>query len=175
LPYYPEQARGLLAEAGYPGGRGFPMVEGLLAGERTGGDFLRQQWRQVLKVEVTWKKLGKPIAHDSLSSVAPQLFRFGWIADYPDPDSFLRACPHIHASGWRNEGYERLVREARHMRDQADRLRLYQHADRILIREAAIVPLTYGRSHNLVKPWVKKYPMSAMDAWFWKDVIIQPH
>jgi ABC-type oligopeptide transport system substrate-binding subunit/DNA-binding SARP family transcriptional activator len=175
LRYDPEQARRLLAEAGYPEGRGFPTVEALTTHMGPEVEFLRAHWHQVLGVDITWKKYGQLIAPDDLSALAPKIFRLGWMADYPDPDSFLRACPHIHATGWRNEGYERLVREARRMRDQADRLRLYQHADRILIREAAIVPLTYCRSHNLVKPWVKKYPMSPMHAWFWKDVIIRPH
>lgn len=175
LPFDPEQARQLLAEAGYPGGRGFPAIEALVAGRGAEIDFLRVKWRQILGVDVAWKKQGQKGPPDRLATVAQQLFLCGWMADYPDPDSFLRACPHIHATGWRNEGFERLVREARRMRDQADRLRLYQHADRILVREAAIVPLTYCRSHNLLKPWVKKYPMSPMDAWFWKDVIIQPH
>ena len=37
------------------------------------------------------------------------------------------------------------------------------------------MPLTYGRLHLLVKPWVKKFPLSAVKAWFWKDVVVEPH
>jgi predicted ATPase len=48
-------------------------------------------------------------------------------------------------------------------------------ADRILVEEAAILPLIYWRFHLLMKPWVRKYPRSALGTWFWKDVIIEPH
>ena len=44
-----------------------------------------------------------------------------------------------------------------------------------LVEEAAIVPLGYVRLHLLVKPWVKRFPTSAMKQWFWKDVVIEPH
>jgi ABC-type oligopeptide transport system substrate-binding subunit len=67
------------------------------------------------------------------------------------------------------------VEEARRITDQEERLTMYQQADRILVKEAAIVPLLYQRSHLLVKPWVSKYPTSAIESWFWKDVIIEPH
>jgi hypothetical protein len=43
------------------------------------------------------------------------------------------------------------------------------------IEEAVVIPLTYGRVHLLVKPWVCKYPTAAMGGWFWKDVVIEPH
>ena len=97
-----------------------------------------------------------------------------WIADYPDPDSFLRVCIR-HRTRWRNEVYDRLVAAARGVMDQGERITLYQQADRILVEEAPIVPLYYGRYHLLLKPWVKKFPTSPMHSWYWKDVILEPH
>ncbi|NIM24770.1 MAG: hypothetical protein GTO65_10800, partial [Armatimonadetes bacterium] len=49
--------------------------------------------------------------------------------------------------------------------DQGKRMKLYAQADRILVEEAAIMPLTYERAHLLVKPWVSKYPTSALEGW----------
>jgi hypothetical protein len=43
------------------------------------------------------------------------------------------------------------------------------------VEEAVIMPLAYGGSHLLVKPWVRRFPASATRFWFWKDVIIDPH
>ena len=57
--------------------------------------------------------------------------------------------------------------------DQEERMELYQQADRILVQEAPIMPLIYGRLHLLVKPWVRKYPTSAIEQRFWKDVVIE--
>jgi ABC-type oligopeptide transport system substrate-binding subunit len=80
------------------------------------------------------------------------------------------ACPE-----WQNEAYDRLVEGARGVMDQEERMRMYQQADRILIEEAPILPLAYGRFHILVKPWVRRYLTSPLRWWYWKDVIIEPH
>jgi ABC-type transport system substrate-binding protein len=76
---------------------------------------------------------------------------------------------------WQIEAYDRLVEEARRVTDQGERMRLYGQADKILVEEAAIVPLFYDRIHRLNKPWVRKYPISPIFSFFWKDVIIEPH
>ena len=66
-----------------------------------------------------------------------------------------------------------LMEEARRVTDQGARIPLYQQADRILMAEAAIMPLAYSRSHLLVKPWVSKFPACAIKNWFWKDVVVE--
>jgi oligopeptide transport system substrate-binding protein len=175
LPYDPEGARRLLAEAGYPNGQGFPVLDAL-AGDRPIPvsilESLQAQWLENLGVEIAWKKMewGR-----YWRSRALPITLAGWTVDYPDPDSFLRASPIRRYIQWRNAAYDRLVEEARRVTDQEERMKLYGQADRILVREAAIVPLTYLRAHLLVKPWVSKYPTPATGRRFWKDVIIEPH
>jgi ABC-type transport system substrate-binding protein len=68
-----------------------------------------------------------------------------------------------------------LVERARRTLDQVERLKSYQLADKILIEDAIILPLVYGMTHFLMKPWVKKYPLSPKNDLFWKDVVIEPH
>jgi ABC-type oligopeptide transport system substrate-binding subunit len=99
----------------------------------------------------------------------------GWLADYPDPDSFLRASTIPWCIGWGNKDCERLVEAAKRVTDQPERMNLYRQAEKILLEEAGIVPLTYIPSHRLVKPWVSRYAISAMGTQPWKDVIIEPH
>jgi ABC-type oligopeptide transport system substrate-binding subunit len=173
LPYDPEQARQLLAQAGYPGGCGFPVVDWLVANVRIPcAEYLQTQWRENLGVEISWEPW---VAADVLQSQPPHMLTAGWIADYPDPDNFLRASIVPWWIGWGNEACERLVEKARRVTDQAERMKLYAQAERILVREARIIPLTYDASHWLAKPWVTRYPTSAMSTYFWKDVIIEPH
>ena len=105
----------------------------------------------------------------------PDLWAMGWIADYPDPDNFLRVGFHKELSGWDGAAFDGLVAKARRMLDQTQRLKLYQEADRILIEEAIVLPLVYGMTHLVVKPWIKRFPISPMQNWFLKDVIIDPH
>jgi ABC-type oligopeptide transport system substrate-binding subunit len=178
LPYNPEEARHLLAEAGYPGGRGFPAIEcpmGQDAGGQPPTEYLSANWLENLGVETTWKQTELRRLMELIYEATPHLWFLGWVADYPDPDSFLRTNEWRLRGGWQHETYERLVEDARRVTDQNQRLRMYQQADRILVEEAPILPLLYGRFHMLVKPWVRKYPTSPQRLWFWKDVIIEPH
>jgi len=176
LPYDPEQAQHLLAEAGYPGGRSFPTVDSLVPhGRESLSEYLQAQWREDLGVETTWEAMEWAKYLDGLEREPPHIFLCGWLADYPDPDSFLRASPIRPWTRWQNGDYDRLVEEARQVTDQGKRMKLYGQADRILVEEAVIVPLTYERLHLLVKPWVRRYPTSPIKYWFWKDVIIEPH
>jgi ABC-type oligopeptide transport system substrate-binding subunit len=134
------------------------------------GEYLQMQWRENLGIKITWQTIEFAAFLDRLlTGEVAHMWISRWIADYADPDSFLRACPIELRSRWPNEAYHRLVEQGRRMMDQERRMDLYRRADRILVQEAAIVPLVYGRYHFLVKPWVKRYPGP------WKDVIIEPH
>jgi oligopeptide transport system substrate-binding protein len=98
-----------------------------------------------------------------------------WQANYPDPDDFLRGGLRWAGMGWRCEAYDELVEKARRVMDQGERMKLYRQAERILVEEAPVMSWCHIRWSLLVKPWVKRYPVSPMQQWFWKDVIIEPH
>jgi ABC-type oligopeptide transport system substrate-binding subunit/predicted Ser/Thr protein kinase len=176
LPHDPQRARALLAEAGYPGGRGFPLVR-LPASHALAADamFLQEQWRQNLGIEISVQRKEQAAYAQDRERERPQMFLSGWHADYSDPDNFLRVGFPWASSGWHNEAYEKLVEDARQVADQGARMQLYEEADRIVVDEAPIVPLVYGRWHLLVKPWVRKFPTSPIKLWFWKDVVLDPH
>jgi len=177
LPYDPEGARQLLLEAGHPGGRGFPPVRGLTNSSIDSirmSEYLRDRWRDVLGVDITWEILEWSGFLVKLHAETAHMTQLSWIADYTDPDSFLRVAVRLHTK-WHDETYDELVEEARRVTDQEQRMKLYQKADRILVEETPILPLTYPRRHLLVKPWMSKFSVSAAGWTFWKDAIIDPH
>jgi oligopeptide transport system substrate-binding protein len=178
LPYDPEGARQLLAEAGYAGGRGFPVLDALAGGSSadTIAEFLQAQWLENLGIEIAWKMIEWRRLLDRVSGRTPHMwFARGWAADYPDPDSFLRASLWRVRTGWQDKAYDGLVEGDRRVMDQEERMRICQRADGILVDAAPILLLLYGRSHLLIKPWVKRYPTSPLRSHFWKDVVIEPH
>jgi ABC-type oligopeptide transport system substrate-binding subunit len=112
---------------------------------------------------------------EQVKDSAPPIFLDMWMADYPDPDSFLRVCGAVRWSHWRDPDFQQLVDLARAVTHQEQRMARYRRAERILIENAAVIPLVYGRSNLLVQPWLASYPISAIRWWYWKDVVVQAH
>ncbi|RMF04710.1 MAG: hypothetical protein D6768_02595 [Chloroflexi bacterium] len=175
LPFDPDLARQRLADAGFPKGQGFPAVDWLVLNWEVVAEHLRAQWRDVLGIHL-------PGAHvetaatlaGRLAETAAPLYLVGWVADFPDPAGFTATAATYYGVSGQNAEYARLVGAAARTTNQEARLNLYRQADRILVNEALVIPLTYGRMHLLLKPWVKKYPVSAANYWFWQDVVIAP-
>jgi ABC-type oligopeptide transport system substrate-binding subunit len=177
-PYDLEAARSLLAEAGYPDGHGFPSIDCLARddpGHELACEYLQAQWLENLGINIRWKLVEWARFYDLVSQSSPHLWMVAWYADYPDPDDLLRVHWWLRFGGWQNKEYVQLVEGARRVLDQAERMRMYQQADSILLAEAPLLPLCYGRFHMLMKPWVKKLFTSPLKWWSWKDVVLEPH
>jgi ABC-type transport system substrate-binding protein len=172
LPYDPERARQLLAEAGYPDGRGFrPLTAYLPPGGSNVFAAVASMWRDVLHVDVTWRNIAFAEFFDRIRNGSSLIWGFGEIADYPDPHSFSLAKSHL--AGWRNERYLSLLEQARCTTNQATRIALYRQADRIVVEDAPILPIFHPVMHLLIRPWVRRL-RSQWRGW-WHEVIIDPH
>jgi oligopeptide transport system substrate-binding protein len=180
LPYDPEEARRILAAAGYPEGRDFPPVNllielvGLEKGDNLVFSFLQEMWQENLGVTIQ-KRRQNHIASQFDIPQDSHFFFTGWFADYPDPASFLQTNYLIDQSHWQNPIFERLIEEGRHTMDQIKRVDLYRQADRVLTEEAVVLPLFYGHIYELRQPWVIKPSGSSIYSPQWKDIILMPH
>ncbi len=143
------EAKRLLAEAGYPGGKGCPPVELLYntsEAHKAVAEAVQQMWRETLGVEVRltnqeWKVfLSSQHTHDY------QMARAGWIADYEDPHVFLEIWSSDNGNNdtlWKYADYDRLLQSALAAKSQNERYAIYQQMDAILVDECPIIPIYY--------------------------------
>jgi ABC-type oligopeptide transport system substrate-binding subunit/DNA-binding SARP family transcriptional activator len=173
LPYHPGRAQELLAAAGARlstlEALTVPPVDPLITEQ------LQAWWLENLGLRVTWEVLDWPEFSGRLAQDPSPLHLLAWFASVPDPGDFLGADSIRDYTGWTNQAHEELLAKAGHTLNQEARIELLRQADQILVHDAPVVPLFYGRQHLLVKPWVTSFPISALNRWFWKDTVIEPH
>ncbi len=158
LEYDLELARRLLADAGYPEGRGLPELELLLtkANRAHAGSVLAQAVADLggrLRIREVAGPIGPGVPPDVADA---DLWLSGWTADYPDPDGVFRGLFRESWPFYRDEQIEEMLVEARSLGDQGERLRLYHEVDRLWVSEhAAILPLSYSRAMLARRPWIQ--------------------
>ncbi len=183
----PTKAQALMAEAGYPGGKGFPTVTIQLNAGGGRNELVAQAMQDMLgknlgiKVEV--KTLEWPQHQELLEGGKAPLFRLGWIADYPDPENFLnlfygKAIPRtgpspINSERYNNPAFDSLFTRAVRTLDDAERMKLYAQAEQIAVDDAPMIFIYHDMDYRLVQPYVKGYgggnPMDRRDlreVWF---------
>jgi ABC-type oligopeptide transport system substrate-binding subunit len=176
----PKRARELLAEAGFPGGKGFPRLEFLFntsEDHRLIAEFLQRQWHDVLGVDIglanqEWKTFLK-----KLHAMDYQLTRSGWIGDYVDPNTFLEMWVSgggNNETGYANDDYDALITRASQERDAKTRARLLADAEAMLNRDVPFLPLFYYVNNFLLAPEVRGYHPNLLDEHPLKHVWIDP-
>jgi ABC-type transport system substrate-binding protein len=148
-----ELARRLLAEAGYPEGRGLPEIVLAAPPWLDPAEPLVEQWR-ALGARV--RPLPSPAPLHPADLEAAHCWFSGWTADYPDPDGFFRGFFEVAWPFYRDEGIDELLSRARSLTDQSERMRLYHEVDRVWVAErAAILPVLYPRRMLLRRPSIR--------------------
>ncbi|MGD1084700.1 MAG: peptide ABC transporter substrate-binding protein [Verrucomicrobiota bacterium] len=175
----PAAARQLLAEAGYPDGRGFPTIEVLfntLDAHKAIAEALQQMWKKNLNINVTLHNEEWKVYLDSTQRLDYAIARAGWIGDYDDPSSFLELCQTgggNNETGWGNPEYDRLVQIGDSTRDPATRFEAYQKAEAILMDEMPILPIYFYTSKRLIVPDVKGWYPNLLDVHDYKGVWLE--
>ena len=164
LPLDRERARALLAEAGFPGGRGLGPVAYHFntndANQRI-AEALQAQLKEI-GVTLELRRLDWAAHIKVVDDGSAGFFRQGWIADYPDPENFLTVLFHsrnVGAAGntsrYRNPAVDRLLDEADTMAIGAARMKRYEEAEQMILDDAVWVSLYFYASRALIKPHVK--------------------
>jgi oligopeptide transport system substrate-binding protein len=153
LPVHdPAGARRLLAEAGFPGGAGFPTTT-LLGGGGEDRAFAAEIERELgITVAVEIQGAG---FFERLQDDPPQIFSMGWIADYPGPNDFLGILLGTGASNnygrWSSPAFDAALAEALAATDATTARNAFDKAEGIVRDEAPTLPLTYGVNWSLAR------------------------
>jgi len=158
--YDPEDAKKLMAEAGYPGGKGFPKLELWLRGaedtwQTPAASYMQAQFKETLGVEIIPRQAEMKVFTDALNNRTQNFFMLPYAFDYVDPSNFMDLFRTGGRHAWSNAEYDRLVNEADPMLDQEARLQKYRQAEKILIEEASQVFAFQQLTSAVWKPFVK--------------------
>lgn len=156
LAYDPAGARRLLAEAGFPGGRGFPRVSILFNTSEAHKQIaveMQAIWKENLGIQVDLENQEWGTYLNTESRLDYDISRAGWVADYPDPNTFLDMFVTgggNNRTGWGSARYDELIRLAARERAPARRMELFREAEKILVvEEMPIMPIYFYVSINL--------------------------
>jgi oligopeptide transport system substrate-binding protein len=177
----PEGARKLLAEAGYPDGKGMPALEILyntLEQHRKIAVAIQQMWKKYLNIDVTMQNQEWKVYLDTRENMDYTISRASWIGDYVDPNTFLDLWitgGGNNKTGWSNKEYDDLIlRRIPAMQTHAERFAGFYQAETILMQEMPVLPIyTYAIKH-LISPDVKGMPPNILDYISFKDVYLEP-
>ena len=154
--YDPDEARRLLAAAGFPGGKGFPTVAYLYntsENHKIVAEGLQDIWKSELGIEVQLVNQEWKVYLDALKRLDYDIARGGWIGDYVDPNTFLdlwRTGDENNHTGWSDAGFDGLIDKAAQTPDPAARLTVLHAAEAILMRELPVMPIyNYAEFHLL--------------------------
>jgi ABC-type transport system substrate-binding protein/class 3 adenylate cyclase len=154
--YNLELAKKLLADAGYPDGRGLPELKMLIPPWLVSTAEAMQEQLAQIGARLVFRAAARKFWANALTD--EHLWITGFGADYPDPDGFFRGLFREPFPFYRDDEIDELVVQARSLGNQPERLRLYHEVDRLWVAEhAAVLPLAYGRSVALHRPWIEGF------------------
>ena len=158
-----EEARRLLAEAGFPDGKGFPRLEILYnthIQHEAVAELARKQWQRTLGITVTLQNEAWGSCLNRLHLKQYDIGRKAWTGDYIDPNTFLDMYVtdgENNQTGWSNTEYDALIAKAATMADPVERMKVMHQAEAILMDEMPMIPFYFYSSRHLVRPYVRGF------------------
>lgn len=179
LPYDPELARQLLADAGYPNGAGFPKFELLFntsESHRTLAVAIQQMWKKELGIDIGLYNQEWKVYLTTRKARNFDIVRASWIGDYVDPNTFLslntKNNGNNHTS-WSNDNYDALMQKAASEQDPNTRFELFQQAETILLDEMPIIPIYFYVRSTLINESVHGWSPNILDYHPYQDVWLE--
>ena len=157
ITYDPERAKKLLAEAGYPDGKGLPPID-IQSTEpnKTSLAYFADQFHKVLGWDVNVKVVERGTFIKAMNAGQVAFFPWGWTADFVDPATFLQAVFYskskFNRSRYSDPAFDALIEKALQTPDATARYKYYNQADRVLVDGVGTIPLYVRKQLALKSP-----------------------
>ena len=172
-------ARRLLADAGFPGGKGLPTLELLFnssESHRAIAEAVQETWRRELGAEVRLVNMENNSVLDARRTGSFQVLRSSWSADFVDPQNFLALWTGDSGNnftGWSDPAYDALLEQAELAPDPAQRTALLRQAETRLLDAAPLIPVYYYTHVFLLQPSVQGWRSTLLDHHPYKHVWLE--
>lgn len=174
-----EQARALLAAAGFPGSRGLPVISLQVRNDAQQpgmAEVLQARWARELGVQVEIRTLEQKTWVQNQQNLDYMVSGAGWIGDFADPVTFLDLFVSHGGNnwtGWEDAAYDDLIARAAASPDPAARFELFQQAETRLLDEAPVTPIFWGTRTYLIHPAVRGWEPALLGFHQYKKVQLQ--
>jgi ABC-type transport system substrate-binding protein len=148
LPEFdPDAARALLAEAGYPGGAGFPPVTLVTGGGPYDAAVVRELQRE-LDVPIASETMDFESYFARLDTDPPAMWFLSWVADYPGRNDFLGVLlgggSANNYGGWASPDFDAAIADAAAATDPTEAAAAFDRAEDVVQRDVPVIPMSYG-------------------------------
>ena len=156
-----EEAKKLLAEAGYPDGKGMPPITLLYNTNENNKaicEAAQEMWKKNLGVDVELTNQEWKVYLQSRKSGTVQIARARWVGDYLDPMTF---ADYLLSNGTNNYGryanpkYDEFVHQAQNSNDPSVRMQAMHEAEKICIDDMGLIPVFFYKTSVAMNPKLK--------------------
>lgn len=165
------KAKQLLAQAGYPDGKGLPTLEYLTLADSTSRQISEfdQKSFAALGISIKVSTFSWPEFITALKNKRGHIWSHAWGADYPDAENFLQLfysknmAPGPNDSNYSNSVYDQLYERSLLLADSPGRTELYKKMVAILVEDCPVIWVGHRLGFSLVQKWTKGYKYHDLD------------
>ena len=174
--YNPDSAKYYMKAAGFGPGKKPASLEILYnnsEGHKKIAEVVTQMWNEVLGIDVGLHNMEWKIYLQKTKNKEHTIARASWIADYPDPYSFLElgvSGNGNNRSGYNSRDYDACISRSQTQTDREERFRILTECENILMDDMPVIPIYYYAINELRHPDLKGAPLNPMGMYPWKHI-----